>query len=146
MRLKARFRGANATGCFARSATLPSAASNASFASSLASFNLAFVDIPEGISTIRKSAFYGCFKLRFVSLPKSLTSIGARTFAKCGSLRRVDAKHSKLRSIGGGAFSGCFEVRSGEERGDELTRCVYGISIYEPAGVKRRCCRLRHRF
>ncbi len=46
--------------------------------------------IPEGITEIKKYAFYNCSTLESVTIPESVTSIGDSAFAKCVQLKKVN--------------------------------------------------------
>ncbi len=45
--------------------------------------------IPEGVTTIKKNAFYGCARLKSVFLPASLTEIHPQAFRSCFELKEV---------------------------------------------------------
>ena len=62
--------------------------------------------IPEGVTSIGRSAFSGCTSLASVTIPESVTSIGESTFSRCTSLESVTIPASVTR-IGLHAFSGC---------------------------------------
>ena len=64
------------------------------------------VTIPEGLTSIRESAFQECNALETIKLPGSLTSIENNAFVGCISLESVELPIG-LKSIGRGAFSGC---------------------------------------
>jgi hypothetical protein len=67
--------------------------------------------VPEGVTSIGNSAFYGCSSLRTISLPEGLTSIGQFAFYGCRSLTTVSLP-AGLTSIGQSAFSGCSSLTS----------------------------------
>ncbi len=45
--------------------------------------------IPEGVTTIKQYAFYGCTGLETVTFPSSLDSVGSEAFQNCSGLARV---------------------------------------------------------
>ena len=67
--------------------------------------------IPEGVTSIGDSAFYGCSSLTSVTIPEGVTSIGDSAFSGCSSLTSVTIP-SSVTSIGGSAFSGCSSLTS----------------------------------
>ena len=48
------------------------------------------LEIPDGVTSIGKSAFSGCSSLTSVTIPDSVTSIGQGAFDNCKNLNRVD--------------------------------------------------------
>lgn len=93
---------------------------------------IASVDIPDSVTSIGASAFYGCTSLESVDIPRSVTSIGVGAFRGCTSLASVRAQGNprglesafpctpwalgeKYRARGvcqhcGGAFKGVFKM------------------------------------
>ena len=67
--------------------------------------------IPNSITSIGQSAFYGCSGLTSVTIPDGVTSIGGGAFSGCSGLTSVTIPNS-VTSIGGGAFSGCSGLTS----------------------------------
>mgnify|MGYP002543931583 CR=1 FL=1 len=51
---------------------------------------VANLEIPDGVTSIGKSAFSGCSSLTSVTIPDSVTSIGDYAFRGCSNLNRVD--------------------------------------------------------
>ncbi len=45
--------------------------------------------IPEGVTTIKQYAFYGCTGLETVTFPSSLDSVGSEAFQNCSGLARI---------------------------------------------------------
>jgi len=67
--------------------------------------------IPNSVTSIGSSAFYGCSSLASVTIPNSVTSIGGYAFSGCSGLASVTIPNS-VTSIGGSAFSGCSGLAS----------------------------------
>ena len=72
---------------------------------------LTSLEIPEGVTRVCASAFYGCISLTSVKIPSSMTSIGPEAFAGCDGLTSVDIPSSVV-SIGERAFYGCWGLES----------------------------------
>ncbi len=67
--------------------------------------------IPEGISSIGNSAFFGCSSLRSVMIPEGVISIGSHSLSACPNLTSVSIPDT-VRSIGDGAFQECTSLRT----------------------------------
>ena len=67
--------------------------------------------IPNSVTSIGNSAFYGCTGLTSVTIPNSVTSIGNSAFGDCTGLTSVTIPNS-VTSIGNSAFSGCTGLTS----------------------------------
>ena len=67
--------------------------------------------IPNNVTSIGSSAFYGCIGLTSVTIPNSVTSIGSSAFRSCSGLTSVTIPNS-VTSIGSSAFSGCSGLTS----------------------------------
>ena len=72
---------------------------------------LTSITIPDSVTSIGKSAFYGCSKLTSITIPDSVTSIGYEAFYECSSLTSVTIGNS-VTSIGDYAFSYCTSLTS----------------------------------
>ena len=73
--------------------------------------NVTSVTIPNSVTSIGNSAFYGCSSLTSVTIPNSVTSIGDGAFQNCSSLTSITIPNS-VTSIGEAAFIGCFSLPS----------------------------------
>ena len=67
--------------------------------------------IPESVTSIGNSAFYGCSGLTSITIPESVTSIGEYAFAGCSGLTTVTIPES-VTTIGYYAFEGCSGLTS----------------------------------
>ena len=67
--------------------------------------------IPNSVTTIEQSAFFGCSSLTSVTIPNSVTTIGDYAFFGCSSLKSVEIPNS-VTTIGQGAFQGCSSLTS----------------------------------
>ena len=67
--------------------------------------------IPNSVTSIGESAFYGCSGLTSVTIPNSVTSIGEDAFCNCIGLTSVTIPNS-VTSIGEYAFDGCTGLTS----------------------------------
>jgi hypothetical protein len=67
--------------------------------------------IPNSVTHIGDSAFYGRGGLTSVTIPNSVTGIGDDAFDSCGSLTNVTIGNS-VTSIGTNAFAGCASLTS----------------------------------
>ena len=61
--------------------------------------------IPNGVTSIRSRAFYGCSNLKSVTIPNGVTTIDGEAFASCIGLTSIIIPNS-VSSIGWGAFRG----------------------------------------
>lgn len=62
--------------------------------------------LPNNVTSIGSSAFYGCSNLGGIVLPEGLNDISSSAFSGCTSLNSISFS-STVKSIGGSAFSGC---------------------------------------
>ncbi len=73
--------------------------------------NLEVITLPEGMTSIGSSAFYGCTALTSISLPEGLTSIGNYAFRDCAALTSISLPEG-LTSIGESTFRDCAALTS----------------------------------
>ena len=66
--------------------------------------------IPNSVTSIGGSAFYGCSGLTSITIPNSVTSIEGSAFSGCSGLTSITIPNS-VTSIGGPAFSGCSGIK-----------------------------------
>ena len=69
------------------------------------------ITIPDSVTSIDHSAFYGCSSLTSITIPDSVTSINHNAFYGCSSLTSITIPDS-VTSIGGSVFSGCNSLTS----------------------------------
>ncbi len=69
------------------------------------------VIIPDSVTSIGDSAFFGCDSLTSIKIPNSVTSIGDYAFYRCSSLTSIEIPNS-VTSIGDCAFYGCRSLTS----------------------------------
>ena len=73
--------------------------------------SLASITIPNSVTCIGNSAFEDCSSLTSVTIPNSVTSIGTYAFYNCSSLTSVTIPNS-VTSIGNSAFEDCSSLTS----------------------------------
>ena len=66
--------------------------------------------IPNGVTSIGRSAFSGCRGLTSITIPNSVTRIGDKAFYSCSGLTSVTIPNS-VTSIGNAAFYGCTNLK-----------------------------------
>ncbi len=87
------------------------------------------VNIQNGVTSIGNDVFYGCSSLTSVTIPDSVTSIGGEAFRNCSSLTSIMIPDS-VTSIGADAFADC----------NSLTSVTIGNSVTSiGAGAFSRC-------
>ena len=82
------------------------------------------VILPEGMTKIGDSAFYGCSSLISIKIPDSVTNIGWNAFSGCSNLKNIEIPNS-VTSVGGRAFDECITLTSIKLPND---RYSWGIS------------------
>ena len=85
---------------------------------------LTSITIPNSVTSIGSSAFYGCSGLTTVTIPNSVTSIGRGAFSDCSGLTSVTIGNS-VTSIGGGAFESCSALTSITLYSNEIVSTSY---------------------
>ena len=69
------------------------------------------ITIPESVTTICSSAFWGCSGLTSIEIPNSVTTIGSSAFYDCRGLTSIKIPNG-VASIGDDAFYGCSGLTS----------------------------------
>lgn len=65
--------------------------------------------VPEGVTSIRNSAFSDCDRMTELDLPDSVTTVGEWAFSGCASMTRMDMGNGVL-TIGNSAFRDCISL------------------------------------
>lgn len=73
---------------------------------SFKSATVTIVVIPDGVTSIGNSVFYGCSKLRSIIIPDTITNIGSSAFYGCKSLKNIILPN-KITSIEDSVFYNC---------------------------------------
>ena len=73
--------------------------------------SLKSITIPNGVTSIGDSAFFGCSSLTSITIPDGVTSIGASAFCFCSSLTSITIPGG-VTSIGYSAFFDCSSLTS----------------------------------
>lgn len=98
------------------------------------------VILPEGLTTLERTAFRYCPALRSIKLPSTLQSIGEYAFYRCENLTEVVLPDG-LTELGSRAFQGCSALRHvtipasvGKIPYYTFFECHASLTIYAPAG------------
>jgi len=73
--------------------------------------NITSIELPNSITSIGADEFHGCYYLVSVVIPESVTSIGKSAFYNCYRLKTVEIQGS-LAAIGYAAFANCYYLQS----------------------------------
>ena len=73
-------------------------------------YSLASITIPDGVTYIDNSAFYNCNSLASITIPDGVTYIKSGAFQNCNSLASITIPDG-VTSIGSTAFQNCYGVR-----------------------------------
>lgn len=71
---------------------------------------LTTISIPQGVTSIGEDAFYSCTRLTSINIPQGVTSIGDYAFVDCKCLLTISIPEG-VTSIGGNAFVGCIALK-----------------------------------
>ena len=92
------------------------------------------VEIPEGVTSIGRGAFWGCHLVTGVTLPEGLASIGEAAFGNCISLPEITVPAS-VAELGNAVFSGCSSLKEVKLASGELTGIA--SSAFSGSGLER---------
>ena len=90
------------------------------------------ISLPDGLTTIGFTAFYGCSRITEITIPNSVTSIGGDAFYGCSNLSSVTLPNS-ITSINVEVFCGC----------SKLTKITIPNSVTNIAYAAFRACGLK---
>ena len=105
---------------------------------SFAPAGLTTYTIPNSVTSIGNSAFYGCSALKSITIPNSVTEIGGSAFSSCSALTSINIPNS-VTSIGNFAFQDCSALTSFYGKfASEDNRCLIidgVLNSFAPAGL-----------
>lgn len=87
------------------------------------------------VQKIGDKAFYGCKKLTSISMSAKLTTIGKSAFYKCTALKKITLP-SKVKKIGSKAFYGCKNLKNITIKTKKLTSKNVGSSAWKGLSAK----------
>ena len=123
------------SGC--KNITIPNSVTNIGGSAFFGCTRLASINIPNSVTSIENSSFAGCRGLTSITIPNSVTSIGDNAFDGCSGLTDITIGNS-VTSIGSGAFKGCSALKS-----ITIPNSVTSIGSYAFAscnGMEDVCC------
>ena len=65
------------------------------------------LEIPNSVTSIGNSAFYGCSAFTSLEIPNGVTSIGNMAFSSCSSLKIIKCYAENVPTAGSGVFKSC---------------------------------------
>jgi hypothetical protein len=74
-------------------------------------YRLEEVELPEGLTSIRRWTFGHCKSLRSIKLSSTVTEIGGNAFYNCVGLKEIILPQSLLK-LGEGAFGSCISLEA----------------------------------
>ena len=96
------------------SITIPNGMTSVRYSAFSCCESLTSIKIPNGVTSIGKNAFYGCESLTSITIPESVTSIGNRAFSGCESLKNImipkGTTNKMLRLLGYGSKDKLVEI------------------------------------
>ena len=131
------------TNCQMTSITIPDSITHIGNQAFYNCFDLAGIDLGNGVTTIGSYAFCGCNSLTSITIPDSVTSLGPDALQSCDNLVSVTLGNG-ITIIPSFAFCGCSKLTS-VSFGDNITaidsfafyECTGLNSISIPAGITR---------
>ena len=86
--------------------------------------SLTSVTIPDSVTSIGYSAFYGCKNLKNVSIPDGVETIGNNAFYDCRKFTEITLPKS-VKSVGSGAFWNCINLNKVKVLNPDCSISVY---------------------
>ena len=96
---------------FATHVRVVPSARDMSYPSFMSCYRLLEVELPEGLTSIRRWTFGHCKSLRSINIPSTVTEIGGNAFYNCVGLKEIILPQSLLK-LGEGAFGSCISLEA----------------------------------
>ena len=68
------------------------------------------IDIPQGVTTIRRGAFYGCDNLESVTIRGNITSVAYEAFGFCTNLKYISCYAESVPNLDSEAMHHCTQI------------------------------------
>ncbi|MCR5122744.1 MAG: fibronectin type III domain-containing protein [Ruminococcus sp.] len=133
---KAAFYGSNVP---ITSVTVPEGVTEISNSAFYGSLYLTKVNLPKSLKTIRGGAFSMCTSLESIVLPEGLETLEGSSFYGCESLSEIHIPAS-VTNLGGSAFRGCTKLKGIEIDSENKNYAAFDGAVYDKALAELLVC------